>query len=132
MASSAIPVTRFDRMTDIGIDCRDIAGQHSRLPLISVAADEAIEVLEAHSCRPLIKRPRLAGRIGRRVVVLAEPGRAIAILEKNTADCCGVLSDDAVIAGESGGLLRDHAKSCGVVLRPVIRAARVGEQSEVE
>ena len=48
------------RMADIGIDCRGIAKQHSRFPLIGIAADEAIEVLKPHSRGPLIKRSRLA------------------------------------------------------------------------
>ena len=42
-----------------GVDGRRVAEQ-VRLPLAGVAADEAIEIIEAHSVRPLIERPGLA------------------------------------------------------------------------
>jgi hypothetical protein len=43
------------------------------LPLAGVTADEAVEVLEAHAIRPLLKWPSLGRLIAGRVVVLAEP-----------------------------------------------------------
>ena len=55
-----------------GVDGRRVAEQ-VRLPLAGVAADEAIEILKAHSVRPLIERPGLARLERGRVVVLAEP-----------------------------------------------------------
>ncbi len=60
------------RLADVGINRRGVAEQ-VRLPLAGVAADEPVEILEAHADRPLVERPDLAGREGRRVVVLAEP-----------------------------------------------------------
>ena len=61
MASSAMAVVRFQLgLADVGIDRRGVAEQ-VRLPLAGVAADEAVEVLEAHADRPLVERPGLAG-----------------------------------------------------------------------
>jgi len=65
-------------MTVIRVDRRGIAEQ-VRLPLIG-AADEAIEIVETHSSRPLIEWPRLARLEIRGVVVLAKPGCPIAIV----------------------------------------------------
>jgi hypothetical protein len=60
MASSAIAVVRFQPGVALeGIDRRGVAEQ-VRLPLAGVAADEAVEVLEAHARRPLVERPGLA------------------------------------------------------------------------
>src|SRR5208282_6383165 len=56
----------------IRIDFRSVA-EEVGLPLIGVAADESIEIVEAHANRPLIKWTRLARRERRSVVVLAEP-----------------------------------------------------------
>jgi hypothetical protein len=42
-----------------GIDCRRIAKQ-VRLPLAGIAADKAVEIIEAHAIGPLIERPGLA------------------------------------------------------------------------
>ena len=87
MASSAIAVTRFQsgRLALERIDLRRVAEQ-VRLPLVGVAADEAVEILEAHAGRPLVERPDLAGREGRRVVVLAEPRGGVAVVEQDAPD----------------------------------------------
>src|SRR5262249_7465584 len=101
-----------------------------RLPLVGVAADEAIEVVEAHAGRPLVERPGRARLELRGVVVLAEPGRAVAIVLQDSADCGLVPGDDAVVAGESRGLLRDDAEARRMVVasgddgRPRRRAQR--------
>src|SRR6476660_3776019 len=60
------------------VDGRGLA-EEVRLPLARVAADEAVEIVEAHSDRPLIERAGLARLIAGRVMVLAEPGRGIAV-----------------------------------------------------
>ena len=44
-----------------------------RLPLVGVAADETVEILEAHAGRPFVKRPDLAGGKRGYVVILAKP-----------------------------------------------------------
>ncbi len=98
-----------------GIDLRGVAEQ-VRLPLVGVAADEPVEVFEAHAGRPLVKRPDLAGLEGRRVVVLAEPRGGVAVVQQDAADGRLVLGDDAVVAGEAGGLLGDHAEAGRVMV----------------
>ena len=100
-----------------GIDLGGVAEQ-VRLPLVRIAADEAVEVLEAHAGRPLVERPDLAGGEGRRVVVLAEPRGGVAVVEQDAADGGLVLGDDAVVAGEARGLLGDHAEAGRVMVAP--------------
>ena len=119
-------------MPDIRVDRRGVAEQ-VRLPLARVAADEAVEVFEAHAGRPLVERAGLARRPGRRVVVLAEPGRAVAVLQQDAADRRAVPADHAVIARDSPVAASETTpKPTEWWLRPVISAARVGEHSEVE
>ena len=84
--------------------------------LVRVAADEAVEVVEAHAGRPLGERPDLAGLVGRRVVVLAEPARRVAVVAQNASDRRIVQADDAVVAGETGGLLGNHTETDRVMV----------------
>ncbi len=117
------------------IDLRRVA-EEVRLPLVGVAPDEAVEVLEAHAGRPLVERSDLAGGERRRVVVLAEPGRGVAVVEQDAADGGLVLADDAVVAGEAGRLLRDHAEARRVVVasgdqRRARRRAQRGREDPV-
>jgi hypothetical protein len=113
------------------IDLRGVAEQVG-LPLVGVAADEAVEVLEAHAGGPLVEGPDLAGREGRRVVVLAEPRGGIAVVQQHAADGGLVLADDAVVAGKPVDCSEITPKPAEWWLRPVISAARVGEHSAVE
>ena len=83
-----------------GVDRRRIAEQ-VRLPLAGVAADEAIEVLEAHAVRPLIERPGLGRLIEGRVVVLAEPRGRVPVLLQDRADGAVLLPDDRVVTWET-------------------------------
>ena len=125
-------VVRFQSgIAHVGIDRRGVAEQ-VRLPLAGVTADEAIEVLEAHAGRPLIERAGLARLPVRRVVVLAEPGRAVAVVQQDPADRRVVLADDAVVAGKPVAASETTPKPTEWWLRPVISAARVGEHSDVE
>ena len=102
-------------MTNPRVDLRRVA-EEVRPPLVRVAADEAVEVVEAHAGRPLGERPDLAGLIARRVVVLAEPARRVAVVAQDTADGRVVRADDAVVAGEAGGLLGNHAEADRVMV----------------
>jgi len=103
------------RLADIGVDGSGVAEQ-VRLPLARVAADEAVEIVEPHAGRPLVERAGLARLERRRVVVLAEPGRAVAVLFQDLADRCRIAADEAVIAGIAGRLLGDHAEAHGMVV----------------
>ena len=100
-----------------GIDVGRVAGQVRRLPLVGVAAHEAVEVIEAHADGPLVEGPDGGGRLeGRRVVVLAEPRGAVAVVLQDLADGRLVPGDDAVVAGIARGLLRDDAEPGRVVV----------------
>ncbi len=55
-------------------------------------------------------------RRSRRIVVLAEPRRRIAVVAQDAADGRLILRDDAVVAGEAGRLFGDHAEACGVMV----------------
>ena len=103
------------RLAEERIDLRGIAEQ-VRLPLVRVAADETVEVLETHADRPLVERADLAGRERRHVVILAEPRRRVAVVEQHSTDGRLVLRDDAVVAGVAGRLFGDHAEAGGVVV----------------
>ena len=103
------------RLTFKGVNLGGVAEQ-VRLPLVGVAADEAVEILKTHTCWPLVEGPDRAGLEGRRVVVLAEPGCGVAVIEQNPSDGGLVLGDDAVVAREACSLLRDHAEPGRVVI----------------
>src|SRR5438046_8872790 len=98
-----------------GIELRRVA-KEVWLPLVSVAADEPVEILEALPNGPIIKRPDLTGTEGRHVVVLAEPRRRITIVQQDAADSRLVISDNAVVAREARGLHRDHADAGSVTV----------------
>lgn len=110
-----IPSSR--RLALEGINLRGVA-EEVRLPLVGIAADEAVEILEAHASGPVIERPSLARLIGRRVVILTEPRCGITVVLEYAPDSGLVLWDDAVITGETGGLLGDHAEAHRVMVSP--------------
>ena len=116
------------------IDVGRVAGEVRRLPLVGVAAHEAVEVLEAHADRPLVERPGRGRLEGRRVVVLAEPRGAVAVVPQDRADRGLVLGDDAVVAGIARRLLGDHAEADRVVVAPgdQRRARRRAQRGRVE
>ena len=91
------------------INLRGVAVQVG-LPLVGVATNKTIEILEAHAGGPLVKRPYLAGRKRRGIVVLAKPRGRVAVVQQHPTDGGLVLGDNAVVAGESRGLLRNHAE----------------------
>ena len=103
------------RIADVGIDRRGLAEQ-VRLPLAGVAADEAVEVIEAHADRPAVERPGLARLERRHVVVLAEPRGGVAVVLEDAADGRAVFADDAVVAGKARGYFGDHAETRRVVV----------------
>ena len=116
-----------------GIDRRRVAVQ-VRLPLARVAADEAVEVLEAHPVRPLIERPGLGRLIEGRVVVLAEPRGRVAVVLEDRADGAVLLPDDRVVAREPGRDFAHHAEAGDVMVASgdQRRARRRAERRRVE
>ncbi len=99
-------------------------------PLIGLAAHEAVEVVEAHPDRPLVERAGDGVLVGRRVVVLAEPRRGIAVVFEDPAERRTILTDDRVVAWKACRQLRDYAKARRMVVasgdqrRPRRRAQR--------
>src|SRR4029077_13939899 len=89
-----------------------------RGPLFGFTAHEPVEVIETHPAGPLVERSSQAVEIRRRVMVLAEPGRGIAVLLEDLADGRFVLGNDAVVARIAGGLLGDHTKTRRVMVAP--------------
>ena len=76
-----------------GIDgCR--VAEQIRLPLAGVATDKAVEIIEAHSVRPLIERPGLARLVRGRVVVLAEPRSGVPVLLQDCTNGAFLNRDD--------------------------------------
>ena len=115
------------------VDRRRIAEQ-VRLPLAGVAADEAIEVLEAHAVRPLVERPGLGRLIEGRVVVLAEPRGRVPVLLQDGADGAVLLPDDRVVAWEPRRDFAHHAEAGHVMVAAgdQRRARRRAERRGVE
>src|SRR5206468_12072268 len=97
------------------IDGRRVAEQ-VRLPLAGVAADEPVEILEAHPGRPLLKRPRLARLIERRVVILAEPRGRVPILLEYLTNRSAISLDDGVVTRESRRSFANYAKAGYVMI----------------
>ena len=106
------------RIPDERLDMRGIPEQRARRPLVGVAAHETVEVLEPHAGRPLVERTRLARLIDRRVVILSEPRRAVAVLQENATNRGAILADHAVVTGEARRDLRDHTEPDRVVVAP--------------
>src|SRR5262249_59944943 len=94
-------VPRARRLALERIDLGRVA-EEVRLPLVGVAADEAVEVLEPHARGPLVERTDLARGERGRVVILAEPRRGVPVAEPDPSDRRLVLPDDAGVAGEAG------------------------------
>ncbi len=86
----------------VGVDGRRIAEQ-VRLPLAGVAADETVEIIEAHPDGPLIEGPGLAGLVKGRVMVFAEPRGRIPVLLQDRADRAGILPDDRIVPRKPRG-----------------------------
>ena len=103
------------------------------MPLIGLTAHEPIEILKAHPAGPLVKGSGQAVEIGRRVMILAEPGSGVAVVLQDRADGGFVLVMMRIVARIAGRhVRRSHQSPTEWWLRPVISAARVGEQSAVE
>lgn len=98
-----------------GVDLGGVA-EEVGAPLIGVAANESVEIVEAHAVRPLGERSDLAGLIRGSVVVLAEPAGRVAVIAQDATDRGFAFGDNAVVAGEAGGLLGNHAEADRVVV----------------
>ena len=119
-----------------------------RLPLVGLAADEAVEMIEALQSRPAVERSRDAGLPIRDIVVLAEERGAVAVLAEDfrahrlalgnlpgvARKAAAQFGDDAgarrvVIATRQQGGARGRAKRSGV--KPRVTQAFFGEPVEI-
>ena len=103
-------------------------------PLVGLAAQEAVEIVEAHSRRPLVEGSRDAVLEARRVVVLAEPRRGIAVTLQDRTDGRILGADERVIARIARRELRDHTEAHRMVVAAgdERRARRRAERGGIE
>src|SRR4029453_16678840 len=84
---------------------RDRSFSQRGIPLVRLAAEEAIEVVEAHVARPLPVRSHRARLPGRYLVTLAEMRRAVAMQIQNLGERRSGVRPDRVVARRRGGEL---------------------------
>src|SRR5262249_40236561 len=102
-------------LTQVRLDRRGVL-ERGGGPLVGVAAEEAVEVVEAQSCRPVGERAGGAGVPVGDVVVLAEPGRRVAEEGQDLGDGAAVARHERVVAGETGRLLGDDAGAAAMMV----------------
>ncbi len=94
------------------------AVEDGRCPLVRLAADESIKLVEARPRRPAIVRPGHRHFPRRRLVIFAERGRAVAVLAENLGERRDRSRTHAGVAGKRRGQLHDRAGVVGVVIVP--------------
>ena len=105
-----------------------------RRPLVGLAADEAVELVEPRMGRPAIVGARDRDFPGWRLVVLAEGSRAVPVESQHLRERRDALRPDAGIAGERGGQLHDGARvvDVGIAAGQERRARRGAKRRRVE
>src|SRR5215813_12136941 len=87
-----------------------------RVPLIAVAAEKAVEVLEAKTGRPQVERPRLARHPVRYVVHLAEPRGVVAVFPQDGTNRAAALRYQGVVPGEASRELGNDPARDGMMV----------------
>ena len=115
------------------LDARD-AVVDGRRPLVGLAADEAVELVEAGAGGPAVVGTGDRHLPRRRLVVLAEGGGAVAVLAQDLGERRDARRTHAGVAREGGGQLHDRARVVGVVVVPGEQrgAGRAAERRGVE
>jgi hypothetical protein len=90
----------------------------TRVPLVSLAADESIELVEARARGPAIGGARRADLPRRRLVVLAEHGCAVPVQPQHLGQRRDVVGPRPRVTREGGGDLRDAPHVVHVVVAP--------------
>ena len=113
---------------------RDLDRVHAvvevRRPLVGLAAEEAVELVEPGPCRPAVGRARRADLPGRRLVVLAEEAGAVAVQPQHLGERRDVVRALPRVARKRGRCLGDATHVVHVVVtaaeqrRPRRRADR--------
>src|SRR5208282_1223526 len=73
--------------------------EHRRVPLVGVAADESVKVVEAKPGRPQVERTNGAALPGGHIMVLAEPGGAVAVAAENLSGGARALRHHGIVSG---------------------------------
>ena len=117
----------------LGLDRDRVAVDRGRV-LVRLAADEAVEVLEAGACRPGVERTHRARLPHRHLVTLAELGCCVAVQLQCLGKRCRGVGPDRVVARRRGRKLGDPAHPDGVVVAACQErlARRRAERGRVE
>ena len=102
-----------------------------RIPLVGLAADEAVELVEALVRRPAIERSRHAGLPRGRLVPLAEGAGAVAVEPQHLGQRRDAVRVPSGVAGEGRRVSMIEPVFTVWWFRPVLSALRVGEHSAV-
>ena len=86
------------------------------IPLVGLAAEEAVEALEAAAERPAVERARRGVVLRRRQVPLAEAERVVAVLEQHLGQHPVLERHAPVVAGEARRQLHDARDAVRVVV----------------
>ena len=89
-----------------------------RVVLVRLAADEAVEVLEAAARGPVLERPQRAGLPHRDLVALAELGGRVAVQLEDLRERSAVVRPLGAVARSRGGDLGDAAHADHVMVAP--------------
>jgi hypothetical protein len=108
-----IPLFRAVRLVDELVVVDEI-----RIPLIGLAAEEAVEAIEALLQRPLRARCARGDILLGHVVILAEPEGAPAVVLEDLRHRGTLQRDAPVRAGESIGPLGDRGHAIQVMVAP--------------
>src|SRR5262245_1019990 len=86
------------------------------MPVVRIAAQEAVEVFKAETACPLVEWSGCALLPVRNQMVFAEPRRVVAVARENVADGARALGNDRIVAGIAGCKLRDGAVADAVMV----------------
>jgi len=112
-----IDVEDVIRLAHIRFNRRHVFVQR-RVPLVAVAAEEAVKVLKAETVRPQVERPCLARHPVRHIVHLAKPRGVVAVLLENGPDRTSTLWHQRIVAGIAGCELGNVAAGNRMVVAP--------------
>jgi len=104
-------------LADIGLDRLGVLIER-RMPLVAVAAEEAIKMFEAQSGGPKIEWTCLTRHPVWHIVHLAEPCGVVAIVLQDCGDRTGALGHQRIIAGIAGREFRDVSAGNGMMVSP--------------
>ena len=105
-----------------------------RSPLVGLAANEAVELVEALVRRPAVERTGHAGFPGGGLVPLAEGTGAVAVEAEHLRQRCDAVRDGAGVARIGGGRFHDRTGIGGVMIPPALQrdARRRAKRRRVE